>query len=311
MERDCKHQAASGQAPGCAAPRIGVVGVPDGWSTQMLLEAVGARTGARELVDLERAQLDWSTGQVHVAGRTLSNLDALVVRKLGQEPGPALLDRLHLLEALASSGVRVFPSPAQLRPLLNRLDCTAVLRAGSIPMPPTVVTEDLNAAAEAVRAFGTAVLKPLYSTKARGMQLVYASETSLHDKLRAFQRRGHTMVYVQKKREIAGQDQALVFLGGQYLGAYARVGSAKSWNTTVREGGHYVRFDPSPEVIELAGRAQALFGLPFASVDLIQTEHGAEVLEVSAFGGFRGLGLAVGLQAAPLLVDYVCEQLGH
>ena len=56
------------------------------------------------------------------------------------------------------------------RAFIDRLACTVTLRLGEIPLPPTVITEDIDQAAAAVERFGTAVLKPLYTSKARGMR---------------------------------------------------------------------------------------------------------------------------------------------
>ena len=66
---------------------------------------------------------------------------------------------------------------------------------------------------------------------------------------------------------------------------------------------------PSDEVLKLAERAQAPFGLDFTCVDVIETEQGPQVFEVSAFGGFRGLHEAAGIDAAGLYVDYVLRKL--
>ena len=60
--------------------------------------------------------------------------------------------------------------------LVDRLSCTVGLRIAGIPMPDTRVTEDPGCAVAAVEAFGSAVFKPLFSTKARGMTLVEVSD---------------------------------------------------------------------------------------------------------------------------------------
>jgi ribosomal protein S6--L-glutamate ligase len=106
------------------------------------------------------------------------------------------------------------------------------------------------------------------------------------------------------------RDYGLVFLGGEYLASYARVRAGASWNTTIHSGGFYEAFEPKPEVIELADRAQRLFGLDFTSVDVVVTPGGPLVFEVSAFGGFRGLKEGAGIDPASLYADYVLGKIG-
>jgi ribosomal protein S6--L-glutamate ligase len=124
-----------------------------------------------------------------------------------------------------------------------------------------------------------------------------------------FRRAGNSIMYVQKKIELPGRDLGLVFLGGRYLGTYARVSDGNSWNTTTNSGGRYEQHSPTADVVKLADKAQNLFGLDFTSVDIAETPAGPVVFEVSAFGGFRGLLEADGMDAAVHYVDYVIEKL--
>jgi ribosomal protein S6--L-glutamate ligase len=194
--------------------------------------------------------------------------------------------------------------------MINRLSCSATLRIADIPIPDTVVTENLDAAIAAVERFGEAVLKPLYSTKARGMKLVSADELDMVDRVRWFGLENPVM-YIQRKLDLPGQDLGIAFLGGRYVASYARVGNEESWNTTVRAGGSYAPVEPSPDIIRLAERAQAPFGLDFTCVDIAETADGPIVFEVSAFGGFRGLHDAYGIDAASLLTEHVISSLAE
>ena len=90
---------------------------------------------------------------------------------------------------------------------------------------------------------------------------------------------------------------------------YARVKGEGAWNTTTRSGGHYEAFDPPPALIDLAYKAQAPFDLDFTCVDVAETPDGPIVFEVSAFGGFRGIETASGIDAARRYVQYVLERI--
>lgn len=288
--------------------RIGVVGIEGAWSTKVLLDEVERKTDFRCLVDLTRVVVDLDGERVMAGETNLTELDALIIRKIGASYSPKFLDRLELLRYVNERGVPVFSRPMAIGRVLDRLSCTVTLRLHDIPMPPTVVTENAEQAAEAIRRFGKAVLKPLYSTKARGMVVVDSSEDVL-DRVRQYQDDGHPFLYVQMFAKLPDRDLGVAFMGGRYLGTYARVRNENSWNTTTRSGGRYRNHEPSEHVIELARRAQEPFGLDLTCVDVAECEDGPIVFEVSAFGGFRGLHEGCGIDAARHFVDHVLERI--
>lgn len=291
-----------------AGKRIGVVGAAGAWSSEKLADAIAERTGFRLIVDMGKVSIDMQSGRAVSGGTEISSLDALIVKKAGKEYSPDLLDRLEMLRHLAGRGMPVFSDPAKIMRLVDRLSCTVTLRAGGIPMPPTVITEDIGEALAAIEEFGEVVLKPLYSTKARGMTLVSAGPCA-PEAVAKFKEAGNNVIYIQKKVVTPGWDLGITFLGGEYLATYARVGNAASWNTTTANGGKYAAWEPDKKALDVATAAQALFGLDFTCVDVAETWDGPVVYEVSAFGGFRGLQEGNGINAAGLYADYVLRKL--
>lgn len=293
-----------------AEPRIGIVGIPGKWSTETLADAAEKRTGFRLVIDMGRVELDLENRRLMFQGHDLCQLDALIVKKISAEYSPNTLDRLELLRVAENAGVRVFSGAENMLRLIDRLSCTVTLRNAEIPMPDTRVTEDVDAAMKAVRDFGSAVFKPLFSTKARGMCIIDAdqSEKSMKEAIQDF-RRNNPMMYIQRKLNLSGRDLGMVFLGGKYLGTYARVSQDDSWNTTINSGGRYEGYSPPDDIIDLAYRAQAPFHMDFTTVDVAETPDGPIVFEVSAFGGFRGALEGAGIDAAGSYTDYVIAKL--
>jgi ribosomal protein S6--L-glutamate ligase len=117
------------------------------------------------------------------------------------------------------------------------------------------------------------------------------------------------MMYIQRKLDLAGEDYGLVFLGGEYLGAYARVGNSEAWNTSIQSGGRYRAYSPAASTIEMAARAQRLFAMDFTTVDVANGPDGPIIFEVSAFGGFKGAKEGIGIDAATLYADYALTDL--
>lgn len=290
--------------------KIGVVGIPGKWSTETLADAVEKHTGFRLVIDMAQVSLDLAAGRLMFEDRDLCQLDGLLVKKISAEYSPNTLDRLEMLRVAERAGVRVFSGAENMLRLIDRLSCTVTLANAGIPMPETRVTEDVDAAVQAVQDFGSAVFKPLFSTKARGMQVI---DTTLNEQqiLSEIQRfkEGNPMMYIQRRIDLSGRDLGMVFLGGDYLGTYARVSQSDAWNTTINSGGRYEAFDAPRQLVDLAHRAQAPFGMDFTTVDVALTDDGPIVFEVSAFGGFRGALEGAGIDAAAAYTDYVLAKL--
>lgn len=290
--------------------RIAVVGQPGGWSTERLAAALRDAGATVIVVDLTSCSMRLPDPRLWIAGEPLSGLSAVVVKKIGDTAdGWIVQERITMLRHLAASGVPVFSAPDQLEAAVNRSRMTIELVRAGVPVPETVVTEDPMEAQAAVERFGTAVLKPLFTSKGRGMQRL---DPSLD--LKAFfsrpQARDAGPFYLQRFVKHPGRDLGVAVLDGRYLGAYWRVARDKQWMTTILSGGRYEPASPPAHAIELALRAARHFGLIFTGVDLIEDDGGGfTVLEVSAFGGFRGLLASSGIDAAPALAAAVLRRL--
>ncbi len=289
--------------------KIGVIGTTGGWSSEWLADALANLTGQRLLIDMDKVVLDLQNGSLRCGEIDLAGLDGLIVKKIGHHYSANLLDRLEMLHSLESQGTPIFSSPLSIMRVLNRLSCTVTLRSHHIPMPPTVITEDVDCALEAVRRYGEAVFKPLYSSKARGMEVI-SDGSGAKEQIESYKAVNQVM-YIQQKIDLNGQDLGIAFLGGKYLTTYARCNNGTSWNTTIASGGKYAPYTPSPKVIELAERAQAPFGLDFTCVDVVETTDGPIVFEVSAFGGFRGIKETSNIDPAAQYANFILSRLTY
>lgn len=291
--------------------KIGVIGIPGKWSTEILADHVERLTGFRLVIDMAHIHLDLVSNHLYFNDYDLCQLDALIVKKISAQYSPNTLDRLELLRIVEAAGTRIFSTPERIMRLINRLSCTITLRNAGIPMPPTVITEDIKAATDAVMAFGSAVFKPLYSTKAQGMCVIESGEREQIEEQVGKFHVNNPMMYIQQKVNLPGKDLGLVFLGGEYLGTYARISGGESWNTTIKEGGKYAAYTPSKELIELGQKAQSLFKMDFTTVDIAESDMGPIVFEVSAFGGFRGSMEGMGIDAAEHYANYVLDKINY
>ncbi|SCA56596.1 RimK domain-containing protein ATP-grasp [Candidatus Terasakiella magnetica] len=291
-------------------PKIAVMGIPGKWSSEVLADRLEAKTGFRLVIDMKDVSADLESGELSANGVNLCELDAIVVKKISQIYSPATLDRIELLRLAESKGLRVFSKPETIIRMIDRLGCTMTLSNGQIPMPKTRITECAKYALQTVQDFGAAVFKPLYSTKAQGMCIIEANQPHdrIYEKIEEF-KNDNPVMYIQQKLDLPGRDYGMVFLGGRYLGTYARVSQNDSWNTTIKSGGKYALHEPPQSTIDLASKAQQLFNMDFTTVDVADTEDGPIVFEVSAFGGFKGALEGIGIDAADLYADYILNEV--
>jgi ribosomal protein S6--L-glutamate ligase len=229
---------------------------------------------------------DLSAGRVTLQGVDLTDLDAIVVKKLASQSDPAARLRLHTLRELESRGVRVYSPPSVIEVVMDRYWMTMTLAAAGLPMPATSSFESERAMMEAVRGTPSAVIKPVYTSKGRGMVRVGDDgDRFLADAWHESDGR----VLLQEFVEGPGRDIGACVLGGRFVGAFYRVAEEGRWMTTTAAGGRYEPCDLSREGIALAERVANLFGLDYTIVDLVECAAGFLIYEASAFGGFRGL----------------------
>lgn len=285
-------------------PNIGVIGIRGAWSTEVLSEHLKDKKAGGAVLELR--EICYDAGETRFSHRQyeIDDFDGFIIKKMGARYSSQLLDELELLALMENKGFIFFSSPHSLRKMISRLSCTIHLRTNNITMPPTYITEDIDHAIDWLEKNGPAILKPLYSTKARGMVLLERSK-SPRKVLENFINAGEKIIYLQKKLDLSGSDYGLFFLGGNYIGAYARVGDGSTWHTTTEQGGRYLPFQPPQDYIDLAQRAQAPFDLDFTCVDVANSkEMGPIVFEVSAFGGFNGMSMSSGVDVADMVSDY-------
>ncbi|MBN1368436.1 MAG: hypothetical protein JW967_10980 [Dehalococcoidales bacterium] len=283
-----------------------MAGVSGAKSSLQMTEALTELGMESRVFSLSECTLDTGKNTVLLNGNDLSVLDGIVVRKLGDPIDHLCQHRINLLHQLAFRGVRVFSSPEAIELANNRYSNTLKLKQAGVPVPNTIVTESVNEISDTVSRWNKAVLKPLFTSKGRGMLLLDAN-LACRLTLKHWQDTGRYPYYLQEFIS-AKEDMGIAFLGGKYIGAFKRIAGAESWQTTIRTGGRYEPVTPSPEVVYLAEKAANTFPLDYTIVDVVFDGERYLVYEVSAFGGFSGLA-AGNTNVAQLLAQYVKQNI--
>jgi ribosomal protein S6--L-glutamate ligase len=287
--------------------QIGVAGIPGAWSTETLGVALAARGVTVTVFSLADCSLDLGRRAVWYDGRDLGQLNGVVVKKLGDSTDPLDAARIRYLQQLEFSGVRVFSPARAIGEVNDRLRMSQILAQRGLPLPRTVVTESVEAAADVIEDWGRAVVKPLQTSKARGMLLLAAGQAH-RIKLRRWREEWRMPFYLQQFIPNLGRDIGVTVLGDEVLGAFYRVGSGASWVTSSSAGGHYEPCPLNPEIERLALAAVQAFGLDFSVVDLVESGGEYFMYEVSAFGGFAGLWQSQHVDVAARYADYILRE---
>ena len=213
------------------------------------------------------------------------------------------VDALHWLE---DRGVPVVNSPRAIERCVDKFYTSALLQEAGLPTPETVVCERPEDAAEAFRALGDVVVKPLFGSMGLGMVRVADPETAFRV-FRALEAiRG--VYYLQRSIEHGGRDVRVFVVGDRVVGAIER--SSPGWRTNVSRGGSARAITLPDAWTELALRAARAVGADYAGVDLIPALDGTVyVIEVNAIPGWQGLQEATGLDVAGAIVDHLLTRV--
>lgn len=280
---------------------------PSAWPTTQLLEALSKR-GVNSLVfPLSKVAISLRGGGVEVTAFNvnLALLDAVIVRPIGRSTLDQGIFRLDVLYALEKLGVKVVNSPSAIERALDKLRSLAILAQRGIRVPKTVVTEEPDEAAKALRAFNNdAVLKPLFGSRGIGVTRLTDADVAYRVFLSLEYLRN--VLYVQEFIPHFNQDVRLFVVGDRVVAGMYRVSS--TWKTNVAQGARPRPLTPDSELEDLALKACEALGCEVAGVDILEGPEGRVVTEVNSQPGWRGLQTVTKVNIAEAIVDYVLHK---
>jgi ribosomal protein S6--L-glutamate ligase len=179
------------------------------------------------------------------------------------------------------------------------------LAKANLPVPPTVVTENMFVGYRAVGEFGRAVVKQLRGAMGYGVFLVDNPDVAFH--IFSMLVNINKPIYVQKFLEKGSGDYRVVVVGGRVVGAEFR--RAEGWKSNVAQGARPEPAKATPELEELAIRAVEVLGLDYGGVDIAETKEGYYILEVNPTMSWQGFKQATGINPADYIIDYLLEKI--
>jgi ribosomal protein S6--L-glutamate ligase len=281
--------------------RLAILSAGRGWHACDLQRAAQQQGHHATLLDFRRV-----SAAVGLAGTTLNDFDAVVVRTMPPGSLEQVVFRMDVLHRARAKGVRVLNPPAALETCIDKYLASARLETAGLRVPPILACQDSDTAMAAFTTLGgDVVVKPLFGSEGRG--IVRVSDVDLAWRTFRAIERMQAVLYVQQFVRHPGWDLR-VFVIGNRVAAAMRRHARDGWRTNVAQGGRGEVVSVTVEEERLALAAAAAVGAPVAGVDLLPGSQGElYVLEVNAVPGWRALAPVTGVDIAAQIVRFLTD----
>lgn len=225
--------------------------------------------------------------------------DAAFVRSVSTGSLEQITKRLGILHALRDSGIMVWNDARAIERCVDKSTATFLFQKAGLPVPPTRVVEEREAAVNHMRAVAASlVVKPMFGSQGNGVMRAHTP-----DELPPPEAVGHVYYmqeYLRRKDETRFVDWRVFVCQGRVLAAMARVG--KTWITNVHQGAEPIGHTPDRDMEHLALEATRAVGASYAGVDLISDRDGRlMVLEINSNPAWKGLQSVTDVDIAGVL----------
>ncbi len=262
-------------------------------------------------VSIEKGKVYVSQSYSRPSGAGMENevveVDAVMLRHLGIiRDYEQFAYRLWCIRAFELNGLFV------MNPLLSWLTATdkfatlLELAKHGLPIPDTLVTEQMFSAYDAAKSFRSIVVKPLRSAMGFGVFKLDDADAAMH--IFSYFTNANKPMYVQRYMEKKnGGDYRLVVVGGQVLGAEFRKGL--TWKSNVAQGAIPKLAHADAEMKELAVKATEALKLEYAGIDIAETKSGYVLIEANPTLAWQGFKKATGINPAKYIVSHLIKKV--
>jgi len=236
----------------------------------------------------------------------LNDLQAVFVRPIGRGSLEEILFQINLLHRLCANGMTVVNHPKAIEVAVDKYYTSSILRSNGIPVPESVVTENVR---EGLRGFrrlsGEVVVKPLFGS--RGIGISYFTDKDVVERvLRTLEFHRHVL-YLQRFIPHGSSDLRAFVIGGRVVAAMRRV--SDSWKNNISQGARPSAVQLTKEVEDLAIRSARALGCEVAGVDIIDGPDGPVVVEVNSQPGWRGIQQVSKISIAEKVAEYLARKI--
>ena len=203
-----------------------------------------------------------------------------------------------LFEAMADS-----PARRLLGDTLAAFDkCRSyeIMAAIDVPMPESVIVDHVGKP-----AFIPGVVKVPRGNQGKGVELV--EDERAYEETVARLLSGGQLLYQRYVPESKGNDKRLLIYKNKLVAAMRRTATGDDFRANLHLGGVASAYTPTQQEIDMAVIAVDAHGLPYAGVDIIDSQEGPLVLEVNPSPGFH-ISNVSGIDVPAKLLEYMTEK---
>lgn len=282
------------------------------YSNRRLLQAGRERGHSMEFLNLKQCyiKLDASEPEAHYrGGQLLNDLDAVITRI---RPSAAFYGTA-LARQFESMGIYTSNSSSSISQARDKLFALQLLLKSGIPIPSTGFANEPVDTKDLISMVGAAplIVKLLEGAQGRGYVLAETQEAA-ESVINAFRSLSTNLLVQKFIKEAKGKDIRCFVINGKVVAAIERSAAPGEFSTDIRLGGTAKVVKITKKERELALKSAKVFGLAIAGVDIIRSEHGPLVLDVSSSPELESIESTTGLDIAGLIIESLEKKLhGH
>lgn len=239
---------------------------------------------------------------------TLDDVNGVLLRSIGLVlTDDQFMRRISLFKHMEKSGIPIMNPVDGLRKARDKYISLYILSKHKIPVPRTIITEDLVAAYQAVTRLKTVVIKPLIGSRGFGSVKVEDPDVAFRimKTILSFGQTLYIQEYIPKKNE---RDIRAFVVGNDVIASMYRYAPVNSWKTNVAQGAKTEPCKLSSELEELAVKVTETLDLWYSGVDIVEGVNGPFILEVNGAPDWRGLKETTGVNPAPFIINYLIDK---
>lgn len=239
----------------------------------------------------------------------LDDIDGVLLRSIGLVlTDDQFMHRTSLFKHMEKNGIPVMNPIDGLRKARDKYISLYILSRHKIPVPQTIITEDLATGYQAVTRLRTVVIKPLIGSRGFGSVKVEDPDVAFRimKTILSFGQTLYIQEYIPKKND---RDIRAFVVGGSVIASMYRYAPANSWKTNVAQGGRTEPCKLSDELTELAIKVTEILNLWYSGVDIVEGANGPFVLEVNGAPDWRGLKETTGINPASFIINYLIDKV--
>lgn len=278
------------------------------WSSTQLRKALAQRNVA--YICFQFPQIVTRVGYSPIATvaetRILEELDGLIIRPIGRGSLEEIIFRMDLLHRLKSLGLYILNPPSSIEICADKYRVLTLLEAWGLPVPRTVVTENVEEALKAFHELGAdVVVKPIFGS--RGVGLTRVSDPEIAIRIFRAIIFYHGVIYLQEFVSHGVSDIRAFVVGNRVVAAMRRV--ANSWRANVSQGACPIPLKLDEELERIAVKSAEAVGCKVAGVDIIEGQSHPYVVEVNSQPGWQGLQTVTKTNIAQEIVDFLISEV--